>query len=191
MNRFLLVALITIMFTGCSKDEHQTVEGQDFYYKNLNNYEIDYNHSINLDLNNDGNIDYAFAASVITDYLVEKLEFRAYTLNGSLLYNDDVTPKVFDKDEKIKTGNSSTYGWTQKNAFLAFRIYTEDPSSPTWEGAWKGKTNKYLGIKIKSGNKFYTGWIRMSIGGMQSKIILHDYAFNKTPGADIEAGETK
>jgi hypothetical protein len=31
----------------------------------------------------------------------------------------------------------------------------------------------------------------MSIGGVHSKIIIHDYGFNKVADADINAGEAK
>jgi hypothetical protein len=193
MKRIILAALILI--SACSKKAEENpvpVSDPSHYYKDLGNFELDYNHSLNLDMNADGVIDFAFATNIISDYLgIEKLEFRAYTLNGSLIYNKGVVPKVFNESEKISTGNTQDFNWTRTNIFLATRVYSEDPSTPEWHGAWKDKTNKYLAVKVKANDKFYTGWIRMSIGGIHSKIILHDYAFNKIADADINAGAVK
>jgi hypothetical protein len=143
-------------------------------------------------MNNDGVIDFAFATNIISEYTgIEKLEFRAYTLNGSLIYNKGIIPKVFNESEKISADNTHDFSWTKTNVFLANRLYSEDPSNPIWEGAWKDKINKYLAVKVKANDKYYTGWIRMSIGGIHSKIILHEYAFNKIADADINAGAVK
>ena len=190
MKKILLFA--TIIAIGCSKKTEQPENiSTQIEYKSLNDFQLDYSHSLNLDMNNDGVIDFAFAASVIYDDVVsiEKLDFRAYTLNGSEYFNDNITPKVFDKSEIISRGNSQNHSWTRNNAFLATRVYTDDPAVSTWDGAWKDKTNKYLAIKLKQGDKYHTGWIRMSIGGNHSRIIIHDYAYSKVADKDIKAGE--
>lgn len=192
MNRLLIIVLALCLLASCSKEpEQKPEEKKEVIYKNLGNKDVDYENSMHLDLNDDGTEDLIFAASVIENYLVEKLEFRAYTLNGSQLLSKNMIPKVFNKDELITSVNNHPYEWSSKNAFLAYRLYTDDPSRPAWEGAWMDKTNKYLGVKIKSPNAFHTGWVRISAGGMLSKLILHDYAYNKVTSKDIKAGEAK
>lgn len=185
-----LVIAIVILLTGCSKKiQQEPVENSKVYYKNLEDFELDYSHSLQLDMNNDGVQDFAFASSIISEYLIEKLEFRAYTLHGSMILNNDVTPRVFDKSENITNTDAGIYSWTRNNAFIATRMYTADPATPAWDGAWKDKTNKYLAVKIKANNQFFTGWIRLSTGGIHSKIIIHDYAFSKMAETPIKAGE--
>jgi hypothetical protein len=189
MKTILLSAII--LLSACSKKTELTpVQSQHYHYKNLGNFELSYDRSLNLDLNNDGVIDFAFATLATPDYeSIEKLEFRAYTLNGSLLYNNSTTPKVFNKGEKISSRSSENFNWTKTNAFLATRVYTADPSSPAWAGAWKDKTDRYLAVRCKGADKFYNGWIRISCGGIHSKLIIHDYAIQQIPEADIEAGD--
>jgi len=58
-----------------------------------------------------------------------------------------------------------------------------------WEGAWKGYPDKYLGIRIKSADQFYYGWIKISSGSTKPEIIIHDFAYRKTAGVLIKAGD--
>ena len=106
-----------------------------------------------------------------------------------MLFADNVSPRVFNETEKIAAADAETYTWTKNNAFLATRVYTPDPAFSYWEGAWKDKTSKYLAVKLKAGNQFYTGWIRISAGGTQSKMIIHDFGYSKTANAEIKAGD--
>jgi hypothetical protein len=50
--------------------------------------------------------------------------------------------------------------------------------------------NKFMAVKIKSGNLYYTGWIRISYGGLQPKLIIHDYGYSKIADVAIKAGAT-
>ena len=188
MKKLLLFVFASLLFGACSKDLEQRVESEKkVYYKSLNDAQLDYNHDLKLDLNNDGKEDFNFFVS--DDFERKKLEFRVRTLNGSLLIGADLAPRVFEKEEALEIETNSKYTWTPNNAYIAYRIYT-DESTAVWEGAWMNQVNKFMAVKIKSGNLYYTGWIRISIGGLQPKLIIHDYGYSKIADLAIKAGAT-
>ena len=190
MKRVIIIA--SIFMAACSKTEHPVVTNDHFYYKNLGDYTVDYDNGLLLDMNNDGTTDCAFATTMKQnpiDNSVEKLEFKTHTYNGSELFLDQLSPRAFSDKETISTTDGAVYKWKRNNALVVTRLYTNNPAVSYWEGAWKDKTDKYLGVKVKASDKYYTGWIRLSIGGEQSKIIVHDYALSKTADIDIKAGD--
>ena len=188
MKKLLLFVFASLLFGACSKDLEQSGESEKkVYYKSLNEAQLDYNNDLHLDLNNDGKEDFNFFVS--DDIVRKKLEFRVRTLNGSLLVGAGLAPKVFEKEEVLQIETNSKYTWTPNNAYLAYRIYT-DESTTVWEGAWMNQVNKFMAVKIKSGNLYYTGWIRISIGGLQPKLIIHDYGYSKIADSAIKAGAT-
>jgi hypothetical protein len=104
-----------LLFAACSKDIEQWGETEKkVYYKSLNDAQLDFNHDLKLDLNNDGNEDFNFYVSDNVDR--EKLEFRVRTLNGSLLIGAGLAPKVFEKEEVLQIETNSKYTWTPNNA---------------------------------------------------------------------------
>lgn len=56
-------------------------------------------------------------------------------------------------------------------------------------GNWKGLTDKYLGVRIKSGTNWLYGWIRMDVNAAGTSVTIKDYACNTVPGAPINAGQ--
>ena len=61
-------------------------------------------------------------------------------------------------------------------------------------GNWSTSDDKYLGLKIKKGNKIFYGWITLSVnmyGGPVPSIIVRDYAYNSSPNQSILAGQKK
>lgn len=49
----------------------------------------------------------------------------------------------------------------------------------------------YIGVKMKRNAKVMFGWIRVQIPAYDSRIIIKDFALNKTNGNDISAGQTQ
>lgn len=58
------------------------------------------------------------------------------------------------------------------------------------QGNWSGATDRYLGVRIRSGGAWLYGWIRMDVNAAGSSVTIKDYACNRTAGAAIRAGQT-
>ncbi len=76
-----------------------------------------------------------------------------------------------------------------------------DASAGTWERPnydrlaienapdnWDSKTDKYLGVRFKRNGAWHYGWIKMSVDAMPTKAEIKGYAYDKTAGKSIIAG---
>lgn len=57
-------------------------------------------------------------------------------------------------------------------------------------GYWPGVTNKYLALKLIVGTNTYYGWARLDFLEMSGSFTLKDYAYESTPNACIQSGQT-
>ncbi|WP_340075893.1 T9SS type A sorting domain-containing protein [Leptobacterium sp. I13] len=56
-------------------------------------------------------------------------------------------------------------------------------------GNFGGAGDKYLGVRFNIGGSFHYGWIRANVVSL-SDWTIKDFAYNATPGASINAGQT-
>lgn len=56
-------------------------------------------------------------------------------------------------------------------------------------GWWPGKTDKYLGLKIRVGVNTHYGWARLDVAGDAASFTIKDYAYESTPDGCIYAGQ--
>lgn len=54
---------------------------------------------------------------------------------------------------------------------------------------FRGKGEKYLGIKLINGTKSHYGWIKVSCSQYSDTIRVIEYGYNSTPGREIKAGQ--
>lgn len=57
-------------------------------------------------------------------------------------------------------------------------------------GYWPGATDKYLGLKLIVGTNTYYGWARLDVFATSTSFTVKDYAYESTPTACIQAGQT-
>jgi Secretion system C-terminal sorting domain len=57
-------------------------------------------------------------------------------------------------------------------------------------GYWLGATDKYLALKLIVGSNTYYGWARLDLLFISGSFTIKDYAYNSTPNACIQAGQT-
>lgn len=187
--RQILAALVIMLAVGCKDKEAIEIPSRnDVTYQDLKNSVVDYDTPLVLDLNKDGTGDFHLVSVFVYNNSNDQLEFKAISTNENMIYTDYLTPKVFNKHDTISANNSLAFSWNRYNPILITRIFTIDPANNYWEGEWKDKTEKYLGVKVKSNGGFHTGWIRISYSPHSSRIIVHDAALSKKAEADIIAG---
>ena len=55
---------------------------------------------------------------------------------------------------------------------------------------WCGVTDKYLGLRFDIGGNTHYGWARLDVPLSSGGWLIKDYAYNSTPNAPINAGQT-
>ncbi|MCH7535400.1 MAG: T9SS type A sorting domain-containing protein, partial [Bacteroidetes bacterium] len=56
-------------------------------------------------------------------------------------------------------------------------------------GYFLGKSDKYLGLRIKAEGKNHYGWVRMDVSGDATSFVLKDHAYESIPDKSINAGD--
>jgi hypothetical protein len=57
-------------------------------------------------------------------------------------------------------------------------------------GYWPGASNKYLALKLIVGTNTYYGWARLDLLATSSSFTIKDYAYQSTPNACIQTGQS-
>ena len=135
-----------------------------------------------LDLNNDGTVDFYIAYNNFGGYIQTEFYTNIGQL-GKVLTNGNGAPLALSINDNI---NSSQSYW-----ICTATSSSSSALSMNYNGAaFVGLADKYVGLRIKLSNQWYYGWIRLSIPSDTSKIIIKDYAYNQVPNTSINAGQT-
>jgi Secretion system C-terminal sorting domain len=76
---------------------------------------------------------------------------------------------------------------------LATWYDSNNPGTMAWGtsiGNWVGETNKYLALKLIVGTNTYYGWARLDVLATSTSFTIKDYAYESTPNACIQSGQT-
>lgn len=188
--QILGLALATMLYSCEKEDQDQTVT---YGYTDLNDTTVSYNHHVELDLDKDGERDFLASTVLIGKSTGDHLQFRiSSAFANRILLQEEELPAMLENDATITKSDQPPYTWTAiGSAIIVERIIPIDLSEMRWEGAWKNMQNKYLPVQlVKQSGKVYNGWIRISFSNdAQSKIILHDAAYCKSPNVQIKAGQ--
>ncbi|GLB50450.1 T9SS type A sorting domain-containing protein [Neptunitalea lumnitzerae] len=92
-------------------------------------------------------------------------------------------PFALDAGDIISSGqtswnnNSFSYGYMSLNY-------------AGYDGNFIGVTDKYVGVRFAISGAIHYGWVRLDVDASGSSWVVKDFAYNVTPGAAIEAGQT-
>lgn len=131
-----------------------------------------------LDLNNDGNIDFYFKHLNIDG---ESYAIEAYCMigtNNEILINSQNQPIAFESTEPIAQQNETWYN-TATDIGSAALFMNE---------SWAGKDGYFLGVRIQVNGEWLYGWVRMSVPEDQHSLIILDYAYEDQSGVPILTG---
>lgn len=138
------------------------------------------NATYSLDLNNDGNVDFVlyFGGSAgNVGVLCSPQQNNAYAGN---VVGGDYLAWALTSSTSICDSLSSWYGTNYPG--------TLGVGSST--GYWPGATDRYLALKLVEGANAYFGWVRLDVFPTSTSFTVKDYAYNSTPNACIQAGQT-
>jgi hypothetical protein len=133
------------------------------------------NATFTLDLNNDSVDDFTFYFG--SGIMCAPLQNNAYSGN---FVGGVHLPWALAENNSICEPLATWYG-TNYPGTLALG---------TSSGYWVGATNKYIALKIIVGATTYYGWARLDILSSSGSFTLKDYAYESTPNACIQSGQT-
>ncbi|HSZ86913.1 MAG TPA: hypothetical protein VK787_12845 [Puia sp.] len=152
-----------------------------------------------LDLNNDGIIDFVFTETVYpappcrnqpagTKYAGGVKP--AGGSNNAIMY--ELSMDIARPLDSLSVIDSNA-NWTTDSLNKLFYLVVNGPPAEcnTREGAWFYGADKYLGLKFIKNDSTYYGWARLRDGVYAASLTLIDYAYNNTPNQQILAGQTK
>jgi hypothetical protein len=188
-KRAAYMALVASMIAQTEPADSQVI------YTDVNPDETIYSGWWNLDLNNDGEVDYhVYQSSSYSSYngmsndfslessifpLNNNLVQRAVAINfpAQLEYGDTIGPS-----KEFMEGGPLHSHWNFNHAYGG--PYGSGSGGHGGAGVWNSGIH-YLGLKLeKEGNNYY-GWARVSI----KDLTVYDYAINSKPNKPVFAGK--
>ncbi len=138
------------------------------------------NATFSLDLNNDGNVDFMlyFGGSAGTaGVLCSPQQNNAYAGN---VVGSDYFAWALSSSTSICDSLATWYGTNYPGTMaLGANI-----------GYWPGAIDRYLALKLIVGTNIYYGWVRLDVVPTSTSFTVKDYAYQSTPNACIQAGQT-
>ncbi len=144
------------------------------------------NHDLELDLNNDGIVDFTL---LIGDYatpaaarLLPKAGNEALGSGaGNYFY-----PFALNLNDSI-SATQATWNGTLNGSMLTMAWVFTGGSY----GNWLNAADKYLGLRFFIGDNLHYGWVRFDIAAdsVGITVVFKDYAYNSIPGQGLEAGQ--
>jgi len=159
--------------------------------------------SMYIDLDGDGVDDVKLYADTATVPFLELIGVVAAPLDSNQLISGvsmvltasivDVTP--LNSGTSVDSLNTNwNENFTKVDGYdmgMAINFTGSFPAPPTGTiGTWFNATDKYIGIKFDISDVWYYGWIRCNVNAAATQLIIKDYAYEQTPGKEINTGAT-
>jgi len=139
-----------------------------------------------LDLNNDTTTDY-----VIFGIGAPGVAIYAYSSNPNSFVGEQPAytyPWALNNGDPISAGQTT---WFSAYNNVGTLNYASCYVAGGGGGSnWCGVTDKYLGLRFNIGLNTHYGWARLDVSFAGDSFTIKDYAYNSTPNAPINAGQT-
>jgi len=159
-----------------------TVNAQVIYTDIVDYTSISNSDTYSLDLDNDGTKDFDIYTTTTAS------SGNTYSTVGinPLGSNRVMSSNSFAAALNVNSNIASSNAWTSgANRYMAYR----EINSSFTDGPWIGVSDKYLGLEFVSGGNTYYGWARLDVNKLANAFTIKDYAYNKTAGKSILAGD--
>jgi hypothetical protein len=145
-------------------------------------------HDLELDLNNDGIVDFTLLIGAgPTRYAVRLAPEMGNEALGSMSGNF-FYPFMLNMNDPIDPAQTTWNGSANGSYLTMAWVYSAGGSY----GNWLSATDKYLGLRFFVGTNVHYGWVRLDVAATTSSItvVYKDYAYNTVAEQGILAGQT-
>jgi len=139
-----------------------------------------------LDLNTDGNGDFRFDFTEISDFVVATLADNAVTTQ-----DHHPTLEIWDswplaEGVRIDAILDPVTQWGSDDYVLI--DWESSGGNLVGVGPWAGVEYGYMGMQFHASSGIHYGWARISVYDTFPGVIVHDWAYETTPGMGIDTG---
>jgi hypothetical protein len=146
--------------------------------------------SYNLDLNNDGIIDFTLHTSY--NHFICQFQITSTIKSVSIVSQSGNLAAANPLPANVSIGSSLSF--TTNSVTLRTVALGGGPGCPSGStsGSWTSTSDRYLGLQITVGSNTYYGWVRLNVVVDQFvstvSCTVKDYAYNSIPNQPILAG---
>lgn len=154
--------------------------------------------SLDIDLNNDGTVDYTIFALDTTINMGANLPVKGIAVdmkgnsmvdgtNNNLGTGQVISAKAHvsgnDINSSLQYLNTSTGTYLFPGAALAVKY------SAGSHGEFSGGVDQFIAVKFEISGSVHYGWIRVAVADNSANVIIKDFAYASTANAEIKAGD--
>ena len=155
------------------------------------NFNDGYGTHYDLDLNNDGIVDFKIDGFLLTysPYGTEDAYVKVTQVLGNELELHFAYAAQLDCGEIINGQANFLTNNSDRALTGVFWSGWNGSDSVEYSQAWDDLAPHLLGVRIKVGNDTLYGWVRLKVANY-SEFEIYDYAYNSTPNQEIAACDT-
>jgi hypothetical protein len=150
--------------------------------------------TFNLDLNNDGVIDFQLVMWNPTFGSTPHYELKVSNLASAnklgISYDDQFIASMAFAKNSGDSIHANLVTWKNELQAVSYQIFLAyNGGSSQMGGEFLGTGDKYLPLKFAVGPNVYYGWVRVSVDNTCTQFIVKDYAYNSIANQLIFAGQ--
>lgn len=187
-NRLAQYSALTVAIAGVAE-----ANGQIVYTDITDHMGNSANPEYMLDLNNDGTPDfkvhqYNYVSSYYGSWSFNALFLQPLNAGNEVLIDESnpgnyAYPFALDSGAIISSGQTT---WNDNSFSTGYMSLNYDGD----DGNFIGVTDKFVGLRFVVSGETYYGWARLDVNSSATSWVVKDYAYNSTPDAPINAGQT-
>ena len=129
---------------------------------------------LQMDLNQDSIVDFLYTFTSMAEFSVTSQ--GANQAGGPLTAGTEIDQSLSDY---WQSGSQTMVQW--------IRLLDDNTVS---FGPWAGVDNGYMGLELEADGQTYYGWARITADYDDIYVVVHEWAYESTPGIGIAAGAT-
>ena len=129
---------------------------------------------LQMDLNQDSIVDFLYTFTSMAEFSVTSQ--GANQAGGPLTAGTEIDQSLSDY---WQSGSQTMVQW--------IRLLDDNTVS---FGPWAGVDNGYMGLEFEADGQTYYGWARITADYDDIYVVVHEWAYESTPGIGIAAGAT-
>lgn len=195
---FLSFLFSILLFASCDPEESTPPPDKNIFYKKDGRKALSAEYApLLLDINEDGIIDFNIFFDLTSNASGDRLYGGVnpigphLTKSGPSIEENFLGMGFLVAETPLATINNQLNAnerWTADHSTLVIR-HTANNGAVSYEGSWSEGTSQLVGIQFVSEGKSHFGWLRLQFDKTEEEMTLVDYAFEKTSGTSILAGD--
>ena len=194
MKKVFLLGFVALAFSSCDEEKDEVVEPQTVLHQEINT-SFSYTSPLNVDVNGDDVDDFTFRTVLVSNTEgVHNLFFIGALQRNQVLLDLDGEISIgnwaaaLQLNEMVQEDLAEGYQWVRTKGFVLDRR-TVSEENVFSEGPLAEQNTLYVGIRLREGEIYKTGWVKLSYtGGSDEVKVIETVLYNAT-SQPIKAGQ--